>query len=59
MYDTRRFWTRYYLLALLHLISLESQDVLSGNYDISVGGFKVILKFGKNKSVLLLPVFKF
>jgi hypothetical protein len=52
-YDTRRFWTRYYSFALLHVISVESQDVLSGNYDISVGGFKVLLKFGKNKGVYL------
>jgi hypothetical protein len=59
MYDTRPFWTRYFLLALLHLISLESQDVLSGNYDIKVGGFKVLLKFGKNRSVPLLTVIKF
>jgi hypothetical protein len=51
VYETRRFWTRYYLLALLHMISLESQDVLSGNYGIRVDGFKVLLKSGKNKSV--------
>lgn len=53
MYDTRRFCTKYYSLALLHMIALESQDVQSGNYGIRMGGLSVLLTFGKNKSVHL------
>ena len=49
MYDTRPFWTRYYSIAFLHVISLQSQDILSGNYGIRVGGFKVLLKLAKEK----------